>query len=100
MPDIKIITTSMLENKSFTDVARPEDFVEEAIVDYFLGCVPPATHRANLIQCGEPYSSNWNEKTQRHEATYISFSFDDSVWKYSGTCFLGQTEHRSTGGVV
>ena len=92
------ITAAMLENSSsFTDAVKPGDYVEEAIVDNFLCCVPPATHLANLIQCGEPYSSDWDEEQQRYIATYFTFSFDGSCWKYCGTCFLGKTEHRPVG---
>ncbi|MCL2853337.1 MAG: hypothetical protein FWE20_09975 [Defluviitaleaceae bacterium] len=100
MADIKIITEAMLENvSSFTDAVKPGDYVDEKIVDNFLGCVPPATHRANLIQCGEPYSSDWDEEKQQYMATYFTFSFDGSLWKYCGTCFLGKTGHRGAGSV-
>ena len=98
MADVKVITTAMLENASFTDIAKPGDFVEDEIADSFLGCVPPATHLVNLIQCGEPYSSAWNEESQSYSTTYLTFSFVGSMWKYNGTCFLGKTEHRDAQG--
>jgi len=97
MPSIPVITKVMLEGtSSFTDVAKPGDYVEEAIVDDFLCCVPPVTHQTNLMQCGEPYSSVWNEEKQRSMITYLTFSRDGSLWKYCGTCYLGETEHRGT----
>ena len=91
----KIITQEMLANtESFTEAVKPGSYVEDAIVDNFLNCVPPATHRHNLIQCGEPYSSAWDEDSQRYRATYITFSLSGLIWQYAGTCFIGETTHK------
>ena len=92
---VKIFTQEMLENtESFTEAVEPGAYVEEAVVNNFLNCVPPATHRNNLIQCGEPYSSAWCEDKQKYRATYITFSLSGLIWRYSGTCFMGETTHR------
>jgi len=100
MSNISIITEAMLANSSsFTNDVKPGDYVEEKIVDNFLNIVPPATHRGNLVQCGEPYSSAWDEEEQRYMATYITFSFDGSHWRYCGICFLGRAEHCGVGPV-
>lgn len=97
----KTITEKMLEGSdSFTAVVKPGDIVEEKIVYNFLGCVPPATHRSNLVQCGEPYSSAWDERKQEYRATFITFSLIGSEWQYSGTCFLGETAHRTSMPIV
>lgn len=98
MSETKIITEVMLANSSsFTDIVKPGDYIEEKIVDDFLGCVPPATHRCNLIQCGEPYSSVWDDEKQKYRATWLTFALDSSGWKYCGTCFIGETTHRISG---
>jgi hypothetical protein len=95
MAEAIIITLDSLRDKrSFTSIAKPGDSVGNDIVDYFLGCVPPATHRRDMIQCGEPHSSDWDDEADGYKATYITFTFDGSVWLYAGICFLGKDEHR------
>lgn len=92
-----IVTQAMLEGSpSFPEAVKPGSYVEEKIVDYFLGCVPPATHRGNLIQCGEPYSSEWDDGSQKYRPTYFTFvpGGPEKSWKYCGTCFLGSRENR------
>ena len=92
---MNIITERMLENtESFTGAVKPGSYVEESIVDNFLNVLPPATHRHNLIQCGEPYSSAWDKNEQKYRETYITFHHDGSLWQYVGTCFLGELTHR------
>lgn len=78
---------------SFGDYCTPGDEVDEAMVDYFLEVVPPATFNASLIQCGEPYSHEPDEKG-RLRPTFITFERRGG-WYYTGECFAGETENRT-----
>ncbi len=70
--------------KSIGDIMTPEE------VDDWINILPPATHRADLVQFGEPYShrpdveGNWR-------ATYHTAAKVDGEWRYMGNCFRGQT---------
>ena len=77
---------------NFMDYCSPGDEVDEALVDYFLNVVPPATHRTTFIQAGEPYSSALDD-TGKYQAIYSTFS-KGSTWRYLGECFLNQTENK------
>jgi len=77
---------------SFSDCAKPGDLVEERIVDEFLNCVPPASHRAGYIQCGEPYSSEYDTERDRWRSTFATFAKTGEHWRYCGNCFIGATE--------
>ena len=95
MGENKTVTMAMWETAgSITDIAQPGDYMEDDIVMSFLNCVPPATHRRDLIQCGEPYGSAWDEVKGTYRTTYMTFSLSHSGWRYNGACFLGETTHR------
>jgi hypothetical protein len=79
---------------NFSDYCQPGDEVDEKVVDYFLNVVPPASHRSDLIQCGEPYSHELDEKGKLR-ATFTTFAKLDGVWHYMGECFVGGTVHRT-----
>ena len=76
----------------FSRFAKPGDKVAEEIVEYFLGCVPPETHTANLIQCGEPSSDAWCSYRRATLPTYSTFIRtgvinDEGQWVYLGDRF-------------
>lgn len=77
--------------ESFDRCAKPGDTVEEAIVDEFLNCVPPATYRADLVQCGEPASHREDPRNGKWRPTFATFSKQGKVWHYCGNCFAGDT---------
>lgn len=84
------------ENFSY-EMARPGDFVEQAIVDNAMDCMPPACMTGRCSQMGEPHSHRLDPQTGRWRATYATFrrcSDDYGVWEYCGYCFLGETEER------
>lgn len=90
--DLRMITMEEWESAgSFDLCASPGDAVEEAIVDEFMNCVPPATLRRDLMQCGEPHDSRQDQKTGRHRLTYTTFEKRDGIWYYCGNCFIGCT---------
>lgn len=66
----------------FGRFAQAGDQVDQDIVDYFLGVVPPKTMQPGLIQCGEPYSFNDKQRTP----TYTTFKFNPNkeVWYFLG----------------
>jgi len=69
------------------------DAVDGEMFDYFLGVLPPATWRANLLQIGEPYS---------HIAGRETFStlykpLGAVHWLYAGHCHRGEwTEAKAS----
>lgn len=67
-------------HSDFHHFANPGDEVDEAIVRYFLGVVPPATHAPNYVQCGEAYDFD-----AMGRKTYTTFAKDkDGRWIYLG----------------
>jgi hypothetical protein len=78
------------EAGDFEKTARPGDYVEEKIVDEFLGCVPPVTNKTGFVQCGEPYSHELDSQGRFHP-TFSTFVQSGDRWIYCGHCFVGQT---------
>lgn len=79
----------------FYDAADIGDLVEEEIPEYAGNCVPPAWYSGSMIQCGEPYSSRFDEKNDKWRNTYATFiKVADGIWKWCGNCFRGETEER------
>ena len=65
---------------------RIGDAVDEEVVDYFIGVLPPACWRADLIQIGEP---------NNHIAGRATFStlykpLGAIYWLYAGHCHHGE----------
>lgn len=84
----KHVTMEMWTN-NFQDVAEVGDSVDESIVDEFANCVPPAWYSSGLVQCGEPYSHEKDEKSGNFRPTYVTFLKEDGKWIYKGHCFRG-----------
>lgn len=81
--------------KSFDDIAKPGDLVEEEIVDAFINCVPPACMRDSCMQCGEPFSHREDPDTKRYRATYTTFKkVNKGIYEYCGNCFAGENVER------
>jgi len=79
--------------------AKPGDYVEEAVVDAAINCMPPACMGSYCSQTGEPYSHREDPRTGRWRATYATFKrcLDTAgVWEYCGHCFQGETVERGT----
>ncbi len=60
------------------------DRVAEDMAEYFLGVLPPATWRADLIQIGEP-----NDHI-RGRATFATIYREAGVWVWAGFCYRGE----------
>lgn len=76
---------------SFEKAARPGDAVEERIVDEFLNCLPPVRQERGFIQCGEPYSHEYDPETGHWKATFATFQKQGDTWHYCGNCFAGKS---------
>lgn len=81
------------------EAVKVGDYVEQAIVDAAMDCVPPACMRADCSQMGEPYSARMDEKTGRWRDTYETFrkvggEWPNGIWEYCGHCFRGETVER------
>jgi len=67
------------------------DAVSADMVDYFLGVLPPACYRANLVQIGEPNS----HVNGRATFATVCKPLGTCYWKYAGNCHRGEcTEPR------
>lgn len=75
---------------SFGDFVAVGDAVDQAMVDYFRDVVPPAYFTPSMLQVGEAYAH------VDGKPTFTTFVKRDGAWRYCGTCFLGQTEHKET----
>lgn len=76
------------------------DYVDQAVVDDAMDCLPPACMSSQCSQMGEPYSHRQDPDTGKWRATYATFkrvagAWPDGVWKYCGHCFRGETVERS-----
>lgn len=77
--------------------AIPGAYVEEAVVDDAMDCMPPACMSSQCAQMGEPYSHRLDPATGKWRATYATFKrcLDaKGVWEYCGHCFQGETVER------
>lgn len=70
------------------------DLVEQAIVDDFMDCLPPACMTSRCAQLGEPYSMRMDEAGTCRK-TYLTFTrVSNNVFRYCGDCFIGEIERR------
>lgn len=80
---------------SFDDYVEVGDEVDEEMVEHFANCVPPCTYRSDLVQCGEPYSHEY-DTNGKFRATYSTFAKrSDGKWYFVGECFAGGIENRT-----
>lgn len=73
--------------KNLGEYLQIGDMVDDEMMDYFLGVLPPATFRSNLIQIGEPYDH------VRGRATFSTIYKPLEVckyWLYAGHCYRGE----------
>lgn len=75
------------------------DYVEQAVVDDAMDCLPPASMSARCAQMGEPYSHREDPETGRFRPTYYTFkrvagTWPNGIWQFCGCCFQGETVPR------
>ena len=74
--------------------AKPGDYVEEAVVDAAMNCLPPICMSSACAQMGDPYGMRQDPTTGAWRSTYATFKrcLDVSgIWEYCGHCFSGET---------
>ena len=79
--------------------AKPGDYVEEAVVDAAMNCLPPICMSSACAQMGDPYGMRQDPTTGAWRSTYATFKrcLDVSgIWEYCGHCFSGETVERGT----
>ncbi len=78
--------------------AKPGDFVEMAVVDDAMNCIPPACMTSECSQLGEPYSHRLDTQSGNWRPTFATFkritSGKNGIWQYCGHCFRGENEER------
>ena len=57
--------------------AKPGDYVEEAVVDAAMNCLPPICMSSACAQMGDPYGMRQDPTTGAWRSTYATFSV---VW--------------------
>lgn len=57
--------------------------IDEEIYDNFLGAVPPK-YLKNGFQCGEPYSTKYNQYDKTNIPTYSTFGYINDKYFYIG----------------
>lgn len=78
---------------------RVGDYVEQAVVDNAMDCLPPACMTSQCAQMGEPYSHREDPDTGKWRATYATFKrvggeWPNGIWQYCGHCFCGENVER------
>ena len=75
------------------------DYVQQAVVDDAMACLPPASMSARCAQMGEPYSHREDPETGEWRPTFYTFKkvtgeWPNSIWQFCGCCFCGETVPR------
>lgn len=74
--------------------AKPGDYVEEAVVDAAMNCLPPVCMSSSCSQMGPPLGMRQDPTTRAWRSTDATFKrcLDVSgIWEYFGHCFPGKT---------
>lgn len=79
-------------HKYFTSWANIGDVVDEETVQHFRDCVSPIAYDEMYLQCGEPYTHEFNPKTRKWEPAFITFARELGSWVYKGICFYKEYE--------
>lgn len=83
----------------YYSVAKPGDYVTQAVVDEAINCLPPVCMRSDCSQMGEPYDTKLDDRSGKWRNTYATFrkvagKWPNGIWEYCGHCFCGETEER------
>lgn len=71
----------------------PGDEVDEALVGYFFGAVPPENKSPRYMQCGDSVC-NATDTSGDAKPVYRTFAQIKGIWTYLGLCFSGGRENR------
>ena len=86
------------ENFDYSKV-QVGDYVEQAVVDDAMDCLPPACMQNDCSQMGEPYSHRFDPANGKWRAPYATFKqvageWPNSIWEYCGHCFYRENVER------
>ena len=86
------------DNFDYTSV-QVGDYVEQAIVDDAVNCLPPACLRDSCTQMGDPYSHRHDPDSGKWRPTYATFKrvsgeWPHGIWEYCGHCFHSENVER------
>lgn len=71
------------------------DYVEQAVVDNAMDCMPPACMRSDCSQMGEPYGHLFDPNTGALKAAFATFKkVEKGIWMFCGYCFRGENIAR------
>ena len=79
-PAVKTMEGWNQSGKYLSDYLQPGDEIDESLMNYFLSVLPPQTWTRDMIQIGEPHSSNsigYTYATIERDTKY-------SPWRYTG----------------
>ena len=79
------------EHQTLTSYLNPGDEVDQEMVDYFCGTLPPQTMTSTVIQIGEPYDHCRN-KHRKLCPVFPTIQRSGDQWFYRGLCFAGETQ--------
>ena len=74
----------------FADFCKPEDIVDQSIVNYFINSLPPICLGENFVQAGGVYVNTLDKEDNLFKPTYTTFEKEDGKWVYKGNCFAGK----------
>jgi len=70
------------------DYLKVGDYVDDAMLGYFLNVTDPRTFTSTLVQMGEAYSH------VNSLPTYATLVNDGPAWKFVGNCYPGENINR------
>ena len=80
------------------DTAQVGDYVEQAVVDNAMDCLPPACMSSFSSQLGEPYSHRFDPLVNKFRPVYATFKRvtmgRNGIWQYCGHCFRAENVER------
>lgn len=75
--------------------ASPGDYVDQAVVDNAMNCMPPVCISSACSQMGEPYAHREDPNTGKWRPVFATFkrvtASPNAVWQFCGFCFQGET---------
>lgn len=81
---------------STTPEAKIGDYVEQAVVDDAMDCLPPASMSAGALRWANRTPTGRTPETGRLRPTYYTFKrvageWPNGIWQFCGCCFQGET---------
>ena len=68
------------------------DLVSADVAHDIENAVPPIMYGGEIIQCGEPHSTELDKKVGKYRSTYLTLRrVNEDVYQFMGFCFGGET---------